>query len=480
MAIQIKKAIRERVFLKLVAMGPAGSGKTYGTIGLAKGLAPTGKVLVVDTENASASYYADKWDFDVVDMHAPFTPQKYMEVLAEAVRLGYEVIVFDSLSHEWAGSGGTLDKKADIDRAKGEKWGNWQDAKKPHTLFKEAWLQAPIHVVATMRSKMEYVLELNEKGKQVPRKVGLAPIQDGDSEYEFGVAFEIDRDSHLATAAKDRTGLFDGRSFPLGEAIGQELAAWLASGAPMTIQDAAPAAPEPLAPAHPAATAPPLAPTHPTQAVPAAPAAPRPSSPTSPAAPARTAPSRNAREKAQPMDEAWIAANVELAEVTLPMPAATRNALVKHWSEQDPAQLPELLKEIEMIRNPGSVGAALLQIAPPRPEPPAENFADEVSPDTDEAGGGISDEEYMALGMLIESYHIDRDRLRAYLLKTGGLLPGKNGPTLARTTASAFTKLKEDLYNTRAASPEETWSQLRVRRINSTTLTVYQPVPAAS
>lgn len=247
MAIEIRKAVRERVWLKIVGMGPAGSGKTYGMIGVALGIASTpGKVLVVDTENGSASYYADKFSFDVVDLHAPFTSQKYMDVLQEAVRLGYEVIVFDSLSHEWAAAGGVLDKKGDLDRMKGEKWGNWQDAKKPHSIFKEAWLQAPIHVLATMRSKMEYVLELNEKGKQVPRKVGLAPIQDGDSEYEFGVAFEIDRDSHLATASKDRTGLFDGRSFILNEAIGRELLAWRNTGAtaaptPQTIGLAQPA-----------------------------------------------------------------------------------------------------------------------------------------------------------------------------------------------------------------------------------------------
>ena len=230
MNIQIRKAVRSKVFLKIAVMGPAGSGKTYGSLGLAGGLAETGKILLVDTENSSASYYADRFNFDVVDMHAPFTSQKYMEVLAEAVRLGYEAIVFDSLSHEWSASGGVLDKKADFDRLKGEKWGNWQDAKKPHSLFKEAWLQAPIHVIATMRSKMEYALETNSSGKLVPRKLGLAPIQDGDSEYEFGVAFEIDRDSHLATAAKDRTGLFDGRAFMLTEATGRELAEWLRSG----------------------------------------------------------------------------------------------------------------------------------------------------------------------------------------------------------------------------------------------------------
>jgi hypothetical protein len=535
MAIQIKKAVRERVFLKLVVMGPAGSGKTYGGVGLAKGLAPTGKILVVDTENASASYYADKWDFDVVDMHAPFTAQKYMEVLAEAVKLGYEVIVFDSLSHEWAGSGGTLDKKADIDRDKGEKWGNWQDAKKPHTRFKEAWLQAPIHVVATMRSKMEYVLELNEKGKQVPRKVGLAPIQDGESEYEFGVAFEVDRDTHLATAAKDRTGLFDGRSFPLDEAIGQELAAWLASGAPMTIQ-----APEPAA----VTAAPTTDPVHPTQA-PAATTT-QPSRPSSPTAPAQTAPSKpapainppaadlrwpnalielnaamfkagwsndarmataeewkakgavalpqlvallNAGLPAQsPLDDAaWTSAMDELLKVSMGLPEKTRKALVAGFEAEGPAALPSLLAEIQKLKGvlePTTVGAALLEIAQPTtteiPQAVA-TFVDSVQPDTDEANGGISADEYEVLNTIIKAHGINRDALRAYAAQSHKLLPGAGGrPTLARFKKAECEKLFARLRDTKIAADGETWSARTIRIINGTPTTTYQPVPAAS
>jgi len=507
MAIQIKKAVRERIWLKVATMGPSGAGKTFGSIALAKGLAPTGKVLVVDTENGSASYYADKWDFDVVDMHAPFTSQKYMEVLAEAVRLGYEVIVFDSMSHEWAASGGVLDKKSDFDRAKGEKWGNWQDAKKPHSLFKEAWLQAPIHVVATMRSKMEYVLELNDKGKQVPRKVGLAPIQDGDSEYEFGVAFEIDRDSHLATAAKDRTGLFDGRSFTLGEAIGRELLEWRESGAPLTPEPTT--APAPATATHATATPAVPAATGSTQPSPARAAQPVPQgaakvAPTNarekarptqaPAAPAQaspvTAPSARALAIAGEPPPAWLEAMAELAAVTVGMPENTRKALVASFEKDGPDSLPDLLAEIAKIKGvmepktPGEVFSQMDRPANAEVSQAVHDFCDPIADgpdaDTDEPNGGISQIQYEALGQLIGAFKINRDCLRAYMAKAGHLLPGAHGPTLARMKAEEFSKLRAKLCNDAIASKGETWSQRTVRVINSTSTTTFQPIAAAS
>lgn len=484
--IQIKKAVRERIWLKIATMGPSGAGKTYGSIALAKGLAATGKVLVVDTENSSASYYADKWDFDVVDMHAPFTAQKYMEVLQEAVRLGYEVIVFDSLSHEWAASGGVLDKKADFDRAKGEKWGNWQDAKKPHTLFREAWLQAPIHVVATMRSKMEYVLELSEKGKQVPRKVGLAPIQEGDSEYEFGIAFEIDRDSHLATASKDRTGLFDGRSFVLGEATGQELLAWRESGAPMAPEtvvatSATTVPPVAAKPAEPATK--PVATTRPVAAKPQQVAA-RPTS-------ARTVaqPTHQPSAPASPSDlpPEWVTAMVELSAVTMAMPAKTRAALVADFEAEGPSKLPELLAEIAKLKSvlePKTPGAVITQIERPANAPvsqEASDFVDGMADGPDAPNdGAIKDYQYEALNQLITAYGLNRDALRSYMAKAGHLLPGKNGPTLARMKTEAFTTLRNKLVNQKAASAGETWSQRTVRIINATPITTFAPVAAAS
>lgn len=230
MPLQIKKAVRQRVWLKIAITGPSGAGKTWGAIAVAKGLAPTGKVLVIDTENESASLYAERWDFDTITIHSPFTTQKYAEALEAAIENGYEVVVIDSLTHEWAASGGILDQKTAKDARGGNSFSNWGEVKQLHNRFVERLLHAPIHVVGTLRSKMAYAQEQDERGKTTIRKVGLAPITSDELEYEFSAVLDIDRNTHLAVASKDRTSLFEGRSFNLSETIGKELATWLNGG----------------------------------------------------------------------------------------------------------------------------------------------------------------------------------------------------------------------------------------------------------
>lgn len=468
MAIQIKKAVRERVYLKVVVTGPSGGGKTLGSIGIAKGLAPTGKIGVIDSENRSASYYASRFDFDVIELEAPFTTQKYLEALRAFIDGGYEVVVIDSLTHEWAASGGILDQKAAKDSRGGNSFSNWNDMKQLHNKFVETLLQSKIHVVCTLRSKMEYALEQDDKGRSTVRKIGLAPISSDGMEYEFGVMFDVERNSHLAVASKDRTGMFEGRSLNLDERVGKELADWLASGAELA---PAPAPAEPAAKAPTAKTAPTAA-ARPTQA----PVAPVQASPT-------TAPSEPPAE--------WVAAMVELAEVTLGMPAQTRTKLVAQFEAEGPSAMPALLAEIASIRSvmqpePKSVGEALLQM--PRAEsapisPEAEAFVEGVDPspaDTDDANGGISQIQYEALNQFIGAFKINRDALRTWAFKSGHLLPGANGPTLARMKAEEFVKLRTKLCNNAIAAKGETWSQRTVRIINSTPITTYQPTPAAS
>jgi len=522
--ITIKKAVREHVYLKLGVTGPAGSGKTQGGIGLALGLAPTGKIAVIDTENRSASYYAGMFNFDVVELDAPFTTQKYLEALNEIIKAGYEVVVIDSLTHEWAASGGILDAKAQKDARGGNSFANWGEMKSLHNKFVESLLQSHIHVVCTLRSKMEYVLEQDEKGKATPRKVGMAPISSDGMEYEFGVVFDVERATHLAMASKDRTGLFEGRSLNLNQEVGKELAGWLAKGGAPAQADSKEAAKSPVDPPRPAA------------------AAAIPSSTSSPAAPARTAPSEPAPAgvtaakwgllladlnaamfkagwsndakialaeewKAKgpaayadlqallkaglPEDptanEPWMAAMTQLLNVTMGMPEKTRVALVTAYEADGPAALPALLKEIATLEQalaPKSVGAALKEIAQPAvTEVPqaAATFVDSVQPDTDVAGGGIDADEYQILNTVIKAHGINRDALRAYAAGSGKLLPGAGGrPTLARFKKAEFEKLMARLRDTKIAADGETWSARTVRIINATPTTTYAPVASAS
>jgi hypothetical protein len=227
MTVAFRKATRQQVKLKLAVTGPSGSGKTWGALELARGLGK--RVAVIDTENGSASLYADRFDFDVIEMHAPYLTAKYSEALRAAVEAGYEVVIIDSITHEWAADGGILDQKTQKDLRGGNSFTNWAGPSGEHERWKAELLAAQVHVIATMRSKSEYVLETNDKGKQAPRKVGMAPIQRDGIEYDFSVVFDLAL-NHEAVASKDRTSLFDGQHFKLSPEVGKKIHAWLMSG----------------------------------------------------------------------------------------------------------------------------------------------------------------------------------------------------------------------------------------------------------
>lgn len=221
---KFQRAERRRVKLKIAITGPSGSGKTYSALALATGLGQ--KIALVDTENDSASLYSDRFTFDTLVIDPPYTIQKYVEAIKAAQDEKYDVVVVDSISHAWAGDGGLLAKKEALDARGGNSYTNWGGITKEHEAFKAILLNADLHLICTMRSKQDYVLENNEKGKSAPKKVGLAPIQRDGMEYEFTTVFDVAMD-HNASASKDRSGLFDGQFFKIGKETGERFAAWL-------------------------------------------------------------------------------------------------------------------------------------------------------------------------------------------------------------------------------------------------------------
>ena len=226
-----KKAEKKQVKFKVAITGPSGSGKTYSSLCLAQGMG--GKVAVIDTENGSASLYADKFEFDVLEIAPPYTIEKYIESIRAAVNAKYDVLIIDSLTHAWAGEGGLLEQKEQLDsRSKSNSYTNWGAITKKHEAFKAAILHAPIHVIATMRSKQDYVIE-NVNGKNVPRKVGMAPVQRDGMEYEFTTVFDAAMD-HTVVAAKDRTDLFRGRIFTITPETGKQIIEWAQRGIEVT------------------------------------------------------------------------------------------------------------------------------------------------------------------------------------------------------------------------------------------------------
>lgn len=188
-------------------------------------------MLVVDTENESASLYADKFEFDTIPLGPPFGSKRYEACIDAAVSGGYDVLIIDSITHQWDGEGGILRRKEELDQRPGSNsYTNWAKFTPEHTAFIESIKQAPIHIIATMRSKQDYILESNDKGKQTPRKVGMAPIQRDGFNYEFSLVFDVQMD-HKAIVDKNRTGLFgDGLVDLANKKTAKAIREWLDAG----------------------------------------------------------------------------------------------------------------------------------------------------------------------------------------------------------------------------------------------------------
>lgn len=243
--MQFKQAQRRRAKLKLAVTGPPGSGKTMSALRLATGLVgPGGRIAVIDTENRSASLYSDRFGFDVLDIEPPFESERFVDAISAAVAAGYDCLIIDSASHFWKG---VLEFKGSLDSRGGNSFTNWNQAGKKYDAGLGSILQSDIHLIACLRSKIEYVLEEDMRGKQVPRKVGLAPVFRDEGEYEFTIVFDIAHD-HTAQVSKDRTGIFTDRIFQVTEEIGRQVGAWLEGGA-APAQDPEPKAPKAEAPA---------------------------------------------------------------------------------------------------------------------------------------------------------------------------------------------------------------------------------------
>lgn len=230
-----KTAERKQSKLRMTIDGPAGSGKSYTALRLATALAQStgGKIAAVDTERGSLSKYAGEspdgwpWAFDVLEL-TKFSPEEYTSAIQSAGRMGYSVLIIDSLSHAWEGQGGALEIK---DRAGGADWKAWRSVTPIHNRMVDAILQSTCHVITTMRSRMEYVQEVDSStGRTVVRKVGLSPIQRPGMEYEFDLVCDIDW-SHIMTVSKSRcSAVQDLKVEKPGPGFMQPVIEWLSSG----------------------------------------------------------------------------------------------------------------------------------------------------------------------------------------------------------------------------------------------------------
>jgi hypothetical protein len=195
-----QKATKKKSKLRLAIDGPSGAGKTYTALIAATAIADGGKIAVIDTERGSASLYSDKFNFDVLELNT-FSPQLYIDAINEAEKAGYKVIVIDSLSHAWEGEGGVLDMHEDATNRSTSKnsYTAWAKVTPLQRELVDAMLQSPSHVIATMRSKMDYI-QVEEGGKKEVKKVGMAPIQRQGMEYEFTIVGDMDTDHNFVVS----------------------------------------------------------------------------------------------------------------------------------------------------------------------------------------------------------------------------------------------------------------------------------------
>ena len=231
-----QKAERRKAKLRLGLIGPSGSGKSATALRIASGLG--GKIAAIDSENESLSLYAPTpadpgfcpQGFDTLNLHS-FSPANYVKAIQDAGRAGYDVIIIDSMTHAWNGTDGALEQ---VDRAmarsSGNKFAAWRDVTPMHNALVNAIIQSPCHVIATIRTKTEYVVEKDERGKSVPRKIGLAPIQRDGMEYEFTIVADMDLD-HNMIVTKTRCPAMDGKviKYP-GPEVSATLLQWLNAG----------------------------------------------------------------------------------------------------------------------------------------------------------------------------------------------------------------------------------------------------------
>lgn len=230
---------RRKAKLRMSLTGVSGAGKTLGALYIAYGITNDwAKIALIDTEHERGRFYANRSDlptptgaFLYQSMTAPFSPDKYISYVAEAAKaVGSDgVIIVDSFSHAWDNEGGVLDIKSGIAQRAGKNdYTAWDEAGKIQNNLVNTILAADAHTIITMRAKMAYAMEQNDKGKMQPVKIGLAPVQRDNTEYEFDIAMNISRD-HTAVISKDTTFL-DSFSGVITPEIGKQLHDWLDKG----------------------------------------------------------------------------------------------------------------------------------------------------------------------------------------------------------------------------------------------------------
>ena len=222
--MELRKAERKKAKLKIGIAGPSGSGKTYSALRLARGLATSwDKICLIDTENGSWELYSNLGDYNVITL-TEFKPSDYISAIEIAEKAGMEVIIIDSITHEWKYLLDQVDKLTQTSTSKNS-YTVWGKITPHHDKFVQAILQANCHMITTVRSKQDYDMGKNEYGKATVTKVGMKQETRDWFEYELTVSFDIDI-KHNVTTSKDRTQIFKDETFVISEETGEKILQW--------------------------------------------------------------------------------------------------------------------------------------------------------------------------------------------------------------------------------------------------------------
>lgn len=225
----LRVAQRQKAKIRLGISAVSGAGKTYSALLIAYGMVGDwSKIAIIDSENGSADLYSHLGPYNVLTIEAPYTPESYIKAIKMCEDAeGIELIIIDSITHEWSGKGGILEIHSAMT---GNSFTNWATVTPRHQKFIDAILQSKCHMITTVRRKTDYEMSKDSNGKMVIEKGGLKEVTREDFEYELTVNLQLDT-AHMATASKDRTELFmDRPSFVPSIETGKILRDWCENG----------------------------------------------------------------------------------------------------------------------------------------------------------------------------------------------------------------------------------------------------------
>lgn len=226
--MEFKEAEKKNTVIKGAVAGLAGAGKSLGAGLFFKGfLSNIADLAVIQTERGRMQLYADRiGKFKVLEVEPPYNPMKLIEGIEAAEKIGFKALQIDSLSDFWAGLGGVLDMHSAASEITRNSFTAWKKVTPQHEALFNKILSSPLHIICTLKKKSDYVME-EKNGKMAPKKVGLADVAREGTEYRWMLQFDIDRETHLATASKDNTSIFDGKPpFVISEDTGRLVREW--------------------------------------------------------------------------------------------------------------------------------------------------------------------------------------------------------------------------------------------------------------